>query len=147
MDRLTIASTAHSKIFESMFFFKKLLEVIMHDEPSKYIGSVQNFSDEYIVKHFKFEEEKIFPLILRDKNTPQKRLVQDLQKEHTQILDTLDEFNKKISFYAPHPSRGEVKRIIQLIEPVTSMVLLHTRKEDEQLFPAVKDILSEYLRS
>ncbi|MCI5167395.1 MAG: hypothetical protein D3903_15200 [Candidatus Electrothrix sp. GM3_4] len=72
MDRLTVASIAHSKIFESMFFFKKLLEVIMHDESSNYIKNIHEFSDEYIVKHFKFEEEKMFPLILRDINTQKK---------------------------------------------------------------------------
>ncbi len=138
MDKLTREAHDHSKIVETMAFFKKFLEAFTSNEAPDYIERLHQFSDEYIVKHFKFEEEKLFPFIDRKGNAADKRLVQELREEHVRILKTLAEFKDIISVYDTQPSKKQVQNIIISSETVISMILAHTHKEDKQLFPSIK---------
>jgi hemerythrin-like domain-containing protein len=138
MDKLTRESKEHGKIIEAMAFFEKFIEAFTNEKVPDYIERLHQFSDEYIVKHFQFEEEELFPLILKVGDAEESRLVQELQEEHVRILEVLAEFNDIISLYESQPNREQVKGIVKLSEGVISMVLNHARKEDKQLFPAVK---------
>jgi hemerythrin-like domain-containing protein len=138
MDKLTRESNEHGKIVESMAFFKKFLEAFTNEKDPNYIEKLHQFSDEYIVKHFKFEEEEIFPFILKGGDAEESRLVQELHEEHVQILEALTEFNDMISSYASQPNREQIKEILKLSEGVVNMVLDHAQKEDKQLFPALR---------
>ncbi|MCI5222016.1 MAG: hypothetical protein D3924_04930 [Candidatus Electrothrix sp. AR4] len=138
MDKLTRESNDHGKIIESMFFFEKFLEVITSDNAPDYIKRLHQFSDEYIVQHFKFEEEKIFPFVLKKGDAEENELIRELQEEHAHILESLAGFKDTISSYGSQPTREQVKKILTASEAVISMILVHTRKEDEQLFPTIK---------
>ncbi|MCI5228086.1 MAG: hypothetical protein D3918_15900, partial [Candidatus Electrothrix sp. AX2] len=65
MDKLTKAYLDHGMISEEMTFFKKFVQGIDADEVEHYLSKLRKFSEEYIVNHFKFEEEEIFPLIIQ----------------------------------------------------------------------------------
>jgi len=138
MDKLTREAHDHGKILESMVFFEKFLKTITSNESEDYTVRLHQFSDEYIVEHFRFEEEEIFPVILR-KGTPEERaFIEELQDDHQQILASLEEFKGTVSLYEPQPSREQVRKIINASEAVISEILVHARKEDERLFPALK---------
>ena len=64
MDKLIKESQEHGEIFESLTFFKKSLEVFANSETSDFIEKLQKFIDVYIVTHFEFEENELFPTIL-----------------------------------------------------------------------------------
>ena len=135
MDKLTKAYLDHGMISEEMIFFEKFLEGIDADEVQNYIKRLQRFSDEYIVKHFKFEEEEVFPLILKHGNEKEKRMVQGLQKDHVEILDKLASFMKTVSSYGSRPNEQQIEEIMMLSRVLLEMILRHARKEDLQLFP------------
>jgi hypothetical protein len=51
-------------ISEEMTFFEKFIEGIDADEVENYLKRLRKFSEEYIINHFRFEEEEVFFLIL-----------------------------------------------------------------------------------
>ena len=135
MDKLTKAYLDHGMISEEMTFFKKFVEGIDADEVENYITRIRNFSEEYIINHFMFEEEEIFPLILKYGNEKEKKMVQMLQDEHVKILKELSQFMKKVASYGIHPTEKEIEEIMLSSRTVLEMVLVHARKEDTHLFP------------
>lgn len=138
MDKLTREIHEHDQIIEAMAFFENFLKAITSDDVEDYLSRLHQFSDEYIVEHFKFEEQEIFPLILQQGSSAEKAFIRELQEDHRQILASLAEFIKVISSYRDQPDKEEVKNIIKSSETVVSQVILHARKEDENLFPALK---------
>ncbi|MCI5145669.1 MAG: hemerythrin domain-containing protein [Candidatus Electrothrix sp. AR3] len=135
MDKLTQAYLDHGMISEEMTFFEKFIEGIDPDEVQNYINRLRYFSDEYIVKHFKFEEEEVFPLILKHGNEKEKRMVQGLQKDHLEILDKLADFMETVASYGSQPNEKQIEEIMISSRVLLEMILRHARKEDLQLFP------------
>lgn len=138
MDKLTREAHEHGKILESIVFFEKFLKVITSDDAETYIPGIYKFADEYIVQHFRFEEQQLFPIILQKGSSEEKDLIAELQRDHEQILDSLREFKAILSLYEPQPNKVQVKKIIQSSEAVISEIISHARKEDDRLFPLLK---------
>uniref|UniRef100_UPI004057A9C6 hemerythrin domain-containing protein n=1 Tax=Candidatus Electrothrix sp. TaxID=2170559 RepID=UPI004057A9C6 len=139
MDKLTREIHEHEQIVEAMAFFENFLKTITNNDVEHYLERLHKFTDEYIVEHFRFEEQEIFPLILQQGSSEEKAFIEELQEDHRKILDALAEFITVISSYREHPNKEEVKNIIKSSEIVVSQVILHARKEDKKLFPALKN--------
>lgn len=135
MDKLTKAYLDHGMISEEMTFFEKFVEGIDADAVEDYLIRLEKFSEEYIVNHFRFEEEEVFPLILKYGNEKEKKMVRMLKNDHVNILKKLDEFMKEVASYGAHPSEAEIEEIMRSSRELLEMVLLHARKEDAHLFP------------
>ncbi len=138
MDKLTKESQEHGEIFESLTFFKKSLEVFANSETSDYIEKFQKFIDMYIVAHFEFEENELFPAILKNGTMKEKHLIRELQLEHDRTLGKVDQFKDLISSYGYQPIGVQIKEIIKQSRGIIEMMLQHTRKEDMELFPMLK---------
>ena len=134
MDKLSKAYLEHGIISEEVTFFKKFVEGIDADEVENYLTRIREFSEEYIVKHFRFEEEEVFPLILKHGNEREKKMVQMLLEEHVKILKKLGQVMEEIASYGPHLSEQAVKDIMLSSREFLEMVLVHARKEDAHLF-------------
>lgn len=135
MDKLTKAYLDHGMISEEMTFFKKFVEGINADEVENYLSRLRKFSEEYITKHFKFEEEEIFPLIIQYGNEKERKMVQMLQDDHIKILKKLEEFMEQVASYGAHPTKKEIEEIMTSSRALLEMVLVHARIEDARLFP------------
>ena len=135
MDKLTKAYLDHGMISEEMTFFKKFVEGIDADEVENHLRRLKMFSEEYIINHFRFEEEEIFPLIIRYGNEKERKMVRFLQQDHIKILKKLEEFMEQVASYGPHPTEKEIEEIMLASRVILEMILLHARKEDAHLFP------------
>lgn len=138
MDKLTKESQEHGEIFESLTFFKKSLEVFANSETLNYIEKFKKFIEEYLVAHFEFEENELFPTILKSGTLKEKHLIRELQLEHNQTLVKVDQFKDLISSYGYQPIGVQIKEIIKHSREIIEMMLQHTRKEDKELFPMLK---------
>lgn len=138
MDKLTKESQEHGEIFESLTFFKKSLEVFANSETLNYIEKFKKFIEEYLVAHFEFEENELFPTILKSGTLKEKYLIRELQLEHNQTLVKVDQFKDLISSYGYQPIGVQIKEIIKHSREIIEMMLQHTRKEDKELFPMLK---------
>ncbi|WLE96238.1 MAG: hemerythrin domain-containing protein [Candidatus Electrothrix communis] len=136
MDKLTREAHEHGKILESMVFFEKFLKTITSEDAENYTVHLHQFSDEYIVQHFKFEEQEIFPFIFQKGSSEERKFIEELLEDHEQILVSLENFKEIISLYdSQPPTKEQVKKIIKASEAVISQILVHARKEDKRLFP------------
>ncbi|MCI5130564.1 MAG: hemerythrin domain-containing protein [Candidatus Electrothrix sp. EH2] len=135
MDKLTKAYLDHGMISEEMTFFKKFVEGIDADAVDDYLEKLRKFSEEYIVQHFRFEEEEVFPLILKYGSEKEKKMVRVLQNDHIKILNKLDAFMEKVASYGAQPTEKEIEEIMHSSRELLEMVLMHARKEDTHLFP------------
>ncbi|WP_339135470.1 MAG: hemerythrin domain-containing protein [Candidatus Electrothrix sp. GW3-4] len=138
MDKLTREAHEHSKILESIVFFEKFLKTITSDDAESYTARLHQFTDEYIVQHFKFEEQEIFPIILQQGSPAERKFIEELQEDHKRILVALAEFKAVISPYDSQPNKEQVKTIIKSSEGLINQILVHARKEDTRLFPVLK---------
>ena len=138
MDKLTREAREHDKIVESIIFFEKFLKVITSNDAENYIPRLYRFADEYVVQHFKFEEQELFPAILRKGSSEERYFIGELLEDHKHILTSLERFKESISVYEPQPNKEQVREIIKASETVISEIIAHARKEDKLLFPALK---------
>lgn len=138
MDKLTKESQEHGEIFESLTFFKKSLEVFANSETLNFIEKFKKIIEEYLVAHFEFEENELFPTILKSGTLKEKHLIRELQLEHNQTLGKVDQFNDLISSYGYQPIGVQIKEIMKHSREIIEMMLQHTRKEDKELFPMLK---------
>lgn len=138
MDKLTKESQEHGETFESLTFFKKSLEVFTNSETSDYVEKFQKFINKYIVAHFEFEENELFPTILKSGTPKEKHLIRELQLEHDQTLGKVDQFKDLITSYDYQPIGVRIKEIMKHSREIIEMMLQHTRKEDKELFPMLK---------
>jgi DUF438 domain-containing protein len=138
VDKLNKAYLEHGMISEEVTFFKKFVEGINADEVENYLTRLREFSEEHIVEHFLFEEEDVFPLILKYGNKQEKKIVQILLDEHVTILKKLEEVLEKITSYGTHLTEQEVADIMLSTREFLEMVLVHARKEDAHFFQAVQ---------
>ena len=135
MDKLTKAYLDHGMISEELTFFKKFVEGIDADEVQNYLKRLRKFSEEYITNHFRFEEEEIFPMILKYGNEKEKRMVSMLQDDHVEILKKLAHFMEEVASYGGLPTEQQIGKIMLSSRELLEMILVHARKEDTQLFP------------
>ncbi|XCN74273.1 MAG: hemerythrin domain-containing protein [Candidatus Electrothrix aestuarii] len=138
MDKLTREAHEHDKLAESIVFFEKFLKVITSNDAKNYLPRLYRFADEYVVQHFKFEEQELFPTILKKGSSYERYFIAELLEDHKNILTALERFKESISIYEPQPDKEQVKKIIQASEEVISEIIAHARKEDKLLFPALK---------
>ena len=142
MDRLTREIYEHDNVLEELFLFENYLKVFSLTSSENYIKRIHFFLDEFIVNHFEFEEEEIFPFILKECNSDEKQFIQQLCDEHAVVLKHVAEFKDKILSYGTPLDTDKICDILISIQPVMSMIRDHARKEDERLLPAIKKYLA-----
>ena len=138
MDKLTKEAQEHGEIFESMTFFKKSLEVFSNSETSDYTEKFQKFIDEYLIAHFEFVENELFPAILKSGTKKEKQFIRELQAEHVSTLGKVKQLKVLVSSYGYQPIGIQIKEIIKYSRVIIKMVLQHAPREDKELFPLLK---------
>lgn len=138
MDKLTREALEHEKISETLPFFEKSLHLLPPSKKGKWAKHFIKFLDEYIVKHFEFEENDIFPFIMTKGTKKEKVFIQELQEEHTQILKIVDRYKKLISKHDSSLLEKQIDKFIGSSKPIIEETLKHAFKEDEELFPILE---------
>lgn len=138
MDKLTRDVQEHGKISEAFAFYEKSLPAFSGGGEGNYLEDFRKFLDEYLVKHFEFEETEIYPVILANGVKEEKALIQQLQEQHSRIMSMIEQFKKLISQYGLNPVGDQVNAFIGLNKEIIATMLEHACKEDKELFPIVK---------
>jgi len=134
MDKLTREAQEHGEIFESLIFFEKLIPVLS----DKNIEKFKSFLDEHAEDHFEFEEKEIFPIILDKGTNEEKNLIEELQSQHKEILDMINQLDKLVSTHGASSSGNNKEKIMKLNTKIIESLLAHARKEDTDIFPIFK---------
>ncbi|MFC2116955.1 hemerythrin domain-containing protein, partial [Bacteroidota bacterium] len=117
---------------------KSLGTIESYGEPS-IMEKLKKFIDVYLVAHFEFEENELFPIILKIGSPEENHLIRELQIEHVQILDEITQFNDLLSSGGYHSKETvQIKEIHWYSKKIIYMVIQHARKEDRELLPILK---------
>jgi hemerythrin-like domain-containing protein len=138
MDALTRAAREHEQIQERMTFFQKSFPIISAKKDYGQLAVLGGFFNEYVMAHFHFEETEVFPLLLEWGRPEEKALVRVLQKEHSQILPLVEKFFSRLDQVLPTSGQEQIDELFSIGREIINQTLLHARKEDENLFPAMK---------
>ena len=129
----------HREIVNAIDFLEKFLDAFLKSKaPDNYTKKVSMFCDWYIIEHFKWEENTLFPSVLNDCNTKEKELIEELQKEHPQILQKVDTFKNLVFSYSTQPKAEQVLDIVNMSRDLYEAIAAHAQKE-ERLFSVLKE--------
>jgi hemerythrin-like domain-containing protein len=127
----------HGQIYESLAVFRKMVD-IENDQAS--FMKMREFFHDLIVPHFKFEEEKLFPVMLSRGTSEEKAVTDELIKEHVQIMAAFAKFSAAFDLVAHNGFEGNQQLRIMTSE-IAKIMLGHTRKEDKSFYPNLKKYL------
>jgi len=139
MDKITREAKEHDDIMEFIAIYQGALAKISYKGPWNRIKELQNFINDHIPPHFKFEEEEIFPILMEKGMDKEKLLVQELLAEHTQIRDELAKFDALLSEYSSPPKEEETYKLREKVNKIISTILEHAQAEDKKLFPILQE--------
>jgi iron-sulfur cluster repair protein YtfE (RIC family) len=142
MDTLINLSEAHKKISEMPVMYQKILTTVNFYNVVEYVKSLNKLFRDTVLPHFDFEEKKIFPVILSKGEVGFQSLISALQQEHKEItgeLAQLNELSAKLESN-PNATQKEKDKLATLCSEITRELTEHAQKEDERLFPYLRNI-------
>jgi len=126
----------HDEFSEELALLQKALPYIYEDKSFDDARKVMEFLEENIAEHFQIEEHQLFSVALVIGDLMIKKLVRELQKEHIDMLGEMDMIKEIILKLGFDIKRKEVRdEFVRISKNILDMIILHARKEDEQLFP------------
>lgn len=122
----------HRNISEYVMDFEKVSD-FSHDPESWNTPEFDDFLKKYFYDHFLFEEKKIFPVLVQKVGGARlKETVQELYKEHEDMLDKVSRVRKAVK-------QGAVDReTFMLARDVFRQLLEHAGKEDDDIIPVLQ---------
>ena len=139
MDKITREAKEHDDIMEFIAIYQGALAEISYRGPWNRIKELHNFLNDRIPPHFEFEEKEIFPSLMEKGMDKEKRLVQELLTEHTQIRDKLAKFDTLLSEYSSPPKEEETYKLSKKVNEILITILEHAQAEDKKLFPILQE--------
>jgi iron-sulfur cluster repair protein YtfE (RIC family) len=144
MDKITKLAQDHGEVFEALAFFNESLSKITIDNQTSAddcMVNINTFFGKQLSDHFEFEEKEIFPVVLSIGKAQEKHLVRDLQREHIDIMEKVDQIRDAIIAmgYPEKCDWNNLEELIKLNKEAIDMLMKHARKEDLQLYPFLKD--------
>src|SRR5512135_2091670 len=125
MDKLLKLAEEHQEVFESLALFKKAMQVTSEQGALLDIPKLQNFFQEYVLAHFQYEENQIFPRVLKSAPFEAKTLVRQLQKEHIEIYAALDQFQELALCACGSADKAARKKIESLVSLIIKKIVQH----------------------
>jgi len=137
MDALSRISREHGQVYEALTVFKKLIEV-ESDQAS--FMKMREFFRDLVVPHFKFEEDQLFPIMLKYGVSEEKAVTEELLKEHAGIMEAFAKFSAAFDIVVDGDFEGN-PALKAMTTGIAKMLLDHTHKEDKSFYPNLKRYL------
>ncbi|MFH1729723.1 MAG: hemerythrin domain-containing protein [Pseudomonadota bacterium] len=132
----------HQDVSEWFSNLDKLPNIKDKQEIWNHLSEIEAMFDRNLMLHFQFEEDHIFSRVLA--HTTDLKLVKyvlSLQKDHGIITERITSFWKIVENNAETKSPDSSARLILLFMDIQDEILDHAHKEDQKLFPYVKENL------
>ncbi|OGS09393.1 MAG: hypothetical protein A2204_04620 [Elusimicrobia bacterium RIFOXYA1_FULL_47_7] len=101
------------------------------------------FFKKEVREHFAIEESVLFPLL--EKILPPDVLdnLSEIENEHGPIIKKLDELDRISLQHLKYPSKTTRELFVKVCGEIIELLLPHARREDGDIFPAVRKIFSD----
>ena len=137
MDTFTKISMEHGQIYEALAVFRKMVD-IENDQAS--FMKMREFFRTLIAPHFKFEEEKLFPIMLAHGTAEEKAVTDELLAEHVKIMAAFGKFVIAFDLVEQNGFEGNPE-LKGMTAEIAKILMDHTRKEDKSFYPNLKRYL------
>ena len=143
MDPLITVSQAHNKVYEMLNMYQKLLLEVNHFDVSDYVKTLNKLFTDTVKPHFEFEEVKIFPIVFARKDLGLEKIISELLQEHRQMIKHLAGISEKNAgiMNSSNPAPAEKDSLLASCNILARELVVHTQKEDSQLYPKIKEIM------
>ncbi len=105
------------------------------DERVRAVLTFGEFFRDHSVRHFREEEEEIFPIVIRRSGAPSEGITRILN-EHVQIHALVRQLAEETASGAPLP---------ETMRELSEMLRSHIRFEEDELFPAIERLAADGL--
>ena len=138
-DWLARAMEAHESIGEHLHFLKTIPREIRTEAGWVSLKNMEQFLDVTLPRHFKLEDEEIFPALLEQE--PDSRLsviIKELKHQHVFMLKRAGVILGIIRGNMHPLPAAVIKQLNATIYEFGEVLLTHAHEEDEQVFPHLK---------
>jgi|GEM_PF-1440039 len=130
----------HKRITEQMWLLQNTLPYLNNEESYSNIRKVTDFFKNTILRHFEWEEHDVFPIALAIGEIDIKQAVRDLQQQHILIIGKFDILADIVVKHGFAFTDEKIKsKFIETSKEMVNAVLQHGHKEDEELYPFLRD--------
>jgi hemerythrin-like domain-containing protein len=137
MDIFSKISMEHGQVYESLTVFRKMVDI---DNNQASFMKMREFFHSLIEPHFKFEEGKIFPIMLTHGTAEEKSVTNELLKEHLAIMAAFGKFSAAFDLIAQNGFEGNAQ-LKGMTAEIAKLLMDHTHKEDNSFYPNLKKYL------
>jgi hemerythrin-like domain-containing protein len=143
MDPLITVSQVHNKIYEMSNMYEKILQGVNPFDVGEYIKGLNQLFRNFIVPHFEFEKNEIFPVALAKKEVGLESIISILLQEHKKIIEQLASLNVANVNIVNNPNSTQEERghLLASCTALTRELTNHAQKEDSLFYPFFKDII------
>ena len=124
------ASNEHETMAEYITAALQTQALFETPHPSKKIKGMQSFLNDRVVRHFRFEEEEVFPRLAGKDRAATRRVIQRLKREHKTMLSQVASLQKKLSQMTGSSGDKAWKTLQAGFGDLLRMLLVHTMIED-----------------
>lgn len=129
----------HEKISEYVDLLERTINLQYELDDQIRPQKIEEFLNESIINHFKFEEERIFqPLLSRALTAKGIALILELQKDHGMMLREVETIKRSISETKDFLDKEIDTKIKTAIKILMDELLIHATKEDDHLMPILE---------
>jgi iron-sulfur cluster repair protein YtfE (RIC family) len=123
--------------------YQKVLSSFDLYDVVKFAKNLASLYNDTVIPHFDFEEKEIFPPALAKGEAGCQTLIQSLLDEHKEMSDKfirIKELAQKLGSDPAAAAQKEKDNLAALCNEVCRQLTEHAQKEDEQLFPYLRNI-------
>ena len=131
--RLTIfqqASSEHELMAEYITTALQTQTLFDAPHPIKKVKAMQRFLNDRVVRHFRFEEEEVFPQLAATGSAATRRAIKRLISEHKTMLSLVASLQRKMSKMTAASSEKAWRTLQASFGDLLRMLLTHTMTED-----------------
>jgi len=139
MDVIEKLVAGHRSVLERKEFMDKL-SAVLKNEPDfwEHASAVETFFKNELREHFRLEEKVLFPVLEKAVSPKEKPILQQILAEHAPILQKIAASERIFAEYSARHTQELKESLLASYIHIMEAALPHAKKEDELLFPLIK---------
>jgi len=144
MDVIEKIIAGHRVVFEKRNMLTDLVKMLDND-PFFWdkAEDITRFFKKEIREHIAMEEKILFPVFKKSLSGAELDILIEIETEHKPIINRLDGFNVIAENHRLYPSKATREHMVESACGIIETISSHAQKEDEKLFPYIKESFRE----
>ncbi|MDD5688043.1 MAG: hemerythrin domain-containing protein [Elusimicrobia bacterium] len=143
MDVIEKLIVGHVLVKERLDLLDKIVKMIDSDAfVWDNVSKVSDFFEKEIKVHFHIEENILFPVAKKVLPKGEQKILFEIEGEHKSILKKIEIFKQVAEKHSKLLTKDTRKDFIEISQDIIENLLAHAQKEDDKLFPLIKQFFT-----